>query len=64
VALDKISLAESATANHDAALTASRESLAICRQLHAAMGDLPQALNDLAYSERRVSEAERAAGEQ
>jgi tetratricopeptide (TPR) repeat protein len=44
------------------ALRYYRENLAICRQLHATLGDSPQALRDLSISLDKVGNAESAAG--
>ncbi len=60
--LDRIGADELEAGRLDAALTAFRESLDLCRRLHQTLGDTPQTLRDLSISLNRIGEAERKTG--
>jgi hypothetical protein len=55
VALNKTGDAEAAAGRGEAALSSYRESLGLSRRLHAALGDAPQVLEDLAFSLIRMA---------
>jgi tetratricopeptide (TPR) repeat protein len=62
IALDNVGDIERDLGNLEAARAVYRESLDLCRRLHEAVGDTPQALRDLSVSLERVGQVERDLG--